>query len=188
MLALRRRGARRALRIALAVVGVLILAWAVAMYVLVIDPSVQKPAHVDAVVVLGGASVDGRLTRGVELVTEGYASQLVVSHPVSDDTRITHFCDQPLAGVQMSCFVPEPSTTQGEAREIRTLAAQRGWHKIMVVTSQYHIDRARLIIQRCYKGDLLMINAMHPTFGEWAGQLLYQTGAWAKALTVTTSC
>jgi aminopeptidase-like protein len=51
----------------------------------------------------------------------------------------------------------------GEAELLARLAAARGWHRVDVVTSQYHVVRARLLIARCYRGQLRVVGA-HDTF------------------------
>ena len=55
--------------------------------------------------------------------------------------------------------VPEPSTTRGEAREVARLAAERGWQRIFVVTSSYHVPRARLIFRRGLMCELAFVSA-----------------------------
>ena len=84
---------------------------------------------------------------------------------------------------QVICFQPEPRTTQGEAREIARLAGQHGWKSIIVVTSKYHISRARLIVDRCMPGTVRMVDTpAKPSLRGWAYQFAYQTGGFAKAV------
>jgi uncharacterized SAM-binding protein YcdF (DUF218 family) len=80
------------------------------------------------------------------------------------------------------CFTPDPYSTQGEARWIGREAKERGWDSIAVVTSTYHVRRARMIVERCYHGRLAMIGA-HPPLGnrvvgvawEWPKSVVYLT-------------
>jgi uncharacterized SAM-binding protein YcdF (DUF218 family) len=160
----------------------LVIAWAVAAYLVIVDPAINRPSHADAIVVLGGATVDGRLTEGLRLVREGYASTILISTPGPNGASIQRACADPIRHVTVICFVPKPKTTQGEAREIRAQSAAHGWQTVLVVTSRYHVSRARLIIGRCYSGRVLMVAAHTPSIGEWAYNLVYQTGAYAKAL------
>ena len=82
-----------------------------------------------------------------------------------------------LAGVSVTCFTPNPATTQGEAQEIRRLAAAQHWNTIIVVTSTYHVSRARMIIERCFDGRLEVVAARtHISLLDWAYQFAYQTG------------
>ena len=83
----------------------------------------------------------------------------------------------------MICFQPDPTTTRGEAEEIGRLARQHHWHSVIVVTSTYHVSRARLIVERCMPGTVLMVAAPgKPSLEGWGYQFLYQTGGFAKAL------
>ena len=62
------------------------------------------------------------------------------------------------------------------------MAAQHHWHSVIVVTSKYHVSRARMIIDRCLPGKLMVIAAPgRPSPGTWAYQFLYQTGGYARA-------
>ena len=50
-------------------------------------------------------------------------------------------------------------STRGEARAIGRLARRHHWTSIDVVTSRFHVFRARLVIRRCYDGALHMVGA-----------------------------
>jgi uncharacterized SAM-binding protein YcdF (DUF218 family) len=106
----------------------------------------------DAVVVLSGTNQ--RLSVGQRLVREGYAPLLVVSR--STDPTVA---EQRACASGALCFRAEPYSTRGEARAIARLAAARGWRTVDVVTSQFHVFRARILIRRCYHGGLRMIGA-----------------------------
>jgi uncharacterized SAM-binding protein YcdF (DUF218 family) len=56
-------------------------------------------------------------------------------------------------------FVPDPSSTRGEARAVAGLAAERGWRSVLAVTSSYHVPRTRLIFARALKCDLDVLSA-----------------------------
>lgn len=178
---------RRILRFA-AVIGALFALWLVACFVFVVHPRTSAPQHVDAIFVLGPPSANGRFDYATQLVAEGYTRNLVISAGPYEDKSIKAACRNGLAGASVTCFFPVPTTTQGEARKIRELVAQHGWQSVMVVTSRYHVSRARFIIGRCYSGRLLMAApggaiSLH----DWGYEFLYQTGAFAKAV-VHPSC
>jgi hypothetical protein len=63
---------------------------------------------------------------------------------------------------EVVAVVPEPSTTRGEARAVSGLAADRGWREILVVTSTYHLPRARLIFRRRVVCQLAFVSAGCP--------------------------
>lgn len=166
--------------------SLLVLVVAVAGYPVLVRPQVDPVTHADAVVVLGGSNHDGRVQRGLELVRSGVADELVLSNPYRDPTTLTaRTCRSHEPGVQITCFVPEPSTTQGEAEAIAELAQARGWTSVVVVTAVFHISRARWIIERCYDGRLSMtVPDSQPSPLQWIYQYAYQIGAYAKASVV----
>jgi uncharacterized SAM-binding protein YcdF (DUF218 family) len=60
------------------------------------------------------------------------------------------------------------------------LARQRHWNNVVVVTSTYHVTRARMLIERCYDGDFDVVGATPPAnplhraaaiAHEWVGML-----------------
>jgi uncharacterized SAM-binding protein YcdF (DUF218 family) len=117
----------------------------------------DRPARADAVVVLSGTNE--RLPVGERLVREGYAPLLVVSrsdHPSAAERRACR------SGAL--CFRAQPYSTRGEARAIARLAAARHWRAVDVVTSQFHVFRARILIKRCYSGSLRMVGAGEPVW------------------------
>jgi uncharacterized SAM-binding protein YcdF (DUF218 family) len=148
----------------------------------IVHPAHDAVSKADAIVVLGPPKAQNRFPEALRLAEQGYASNLVVSVNLSVPD-IKRMCANPPDGLHMVCFNPVPATTRGEAREIKALADRNGWHRVIVVTSTYHISRARMIVQRCYHGDLLMVPASGSISpGDWAFQYLYQTAGYAKAL------
>jgi uncharacterized SAM-binding protein YcdF (DUF218 family) len=138
----------------------LVAAWLVAAIVLFAVHHDDRPARADAVVVLAGSKY--RLPVGIRLVREGYAPLLVVSrgHTGALERRV---CSG-RTGLRVLCLDARPSSTRGEARAIGRLARSRGWRRIDVVTSQFHVFRARMLIRRCYHGGLRMVRAKQ---AEW---------------------
>lgn len=179
---------RRRLVRTLAALAAVLLLWLVACYVVVVRPRVDAPQAADAIVVLGPPEANGRYERGLELLRDGYAHTLVLSgvNRYHHDMQAT--CRNGVPGDTVLCFYPDPKTTQGEAEEIRTLAASLHWRSIIVVTSRYHLTRARMIVQRCFSGTVSMVDTGRPiSLSKWGYEFLYQTGAFAKAL-VKRSC
>lgn len=181
------RGARglrlRVRRLVLRGVLLLILLWLVGGYLLVAQPTVNRPVKVDAILVLGSPLVDDRLQTATRLIDQHLASTLVVSVSSPDKYGARPVCQHQPAGYRVVCFSPSPATTQGEAREIGRLVRTNHWTSIMVVTSRYHVSRARLIIDRCVQAKVLMVAAPgHPSAGTWVYQFLYQSGAFVKAV------
>jgi uncharacterized SAM-binding protein YcdF (DUF218 family) len=92
-------------------------------------------------------------------------------------------CTAPQEGFNVTCFQPHPATTRGEAEQVRDLARQHGRTSVVVVTSTYHVSRARMIFQRCLDGRLFVVAARRDiSVFTWVYQYLYQTGAYVKAV------
>lgn len=60
---------------------------------------------------------------------------------------------------EIVCFSADPFNTRGEARMVSQLAAARGWTELLVVTSDYHVRRVRLVFSRCFRGRLVVVGA-----------------------------
>jgi uncharacterized SAM-binding protein YcdF (DUF218 family) len=114
-----------------------------------------SPRGADAIVSLDGDR-PRRLRKAVELAAEGVAPTLVVVRAEAVAPELLKAPDLPF---ELLSVVPEPSTTRGEAREVARLASDRGWRRILVVTSTYHIPRARLIFRRGLSCELVFVSA-----------------------------
>ncbi len=115
-------------------------------------PTSDAPGRADAVVVLSGSNHD-RLPRGLALMRARIAPLLVVS----DGLRTAPGLCGRRTPYRVLCIRPEPFSTKGEAEAIARLARDRGWRTVDVVTSRYHVFRARIIVKRCFDGALRMV-------------------------------
>jgi uncharacterized SAM-binding protein YcdF (DUF218 family) len=113
------------------------------------------------------------------LIAEGISDTLVISDGLDPGwVEAVALCKSRRA----ICFTPDPYSTQGEARWIAQEAKERGWDSVVVVTSSYHVRRSRMIVERCFHGDLAVVGA-HPPFGnrvigvawEWPKSVYYLT-------------
>jgi uncharacterized SAM-binding protein YcdF (DUF218 family) len=139
------------------VVALLVLAWIVALVALFVVDHGDSPARADAVFVLSGSPT--RLPVGIRLVREGYAPLLVVDRTRPDPTDLEERACRQQLSIQVLCVRAEPYSTVGEAETLARLAAARGWRSVDVVTSEYHVLRARLLMRRCYHGRLRVVSA-----------------------------
>lgn len=142
-------------RLLLAAVVVSLAATSVALFVVREDDPV---ARADAVVVLFGNRQ--RLPVGVELVERGVAPVLVVSEGRDPAWRSPGLCDR--RDIRVLCPVTGEKSTRGEARLVGQLARERGWGSLVVVTSRFHLFRARLLVERCHGGRLALVGAPQP--------------------------
>ncbi len=136
----------------------------------------------DAVVVLGQPDSQA-LDLAQSLVDQGISSKLVLLSPWGEPPQ----CADPPAGVTVTCVVPDPKTTQGDARAIRDLAEQNGWHSLVVVTWATHVTRSRRLIEACYSGTLMMTGYSLGPDGGGLEELAHQVGGYAKSL-LTPGC
>jgi uncharacterized SAM-binding protein YcdF (DUF218 family) len=169
--------------------AVLVGAWLVLSYFVYLRPHIDPvPAHADAVLVLSGAR--RRLPPALALVRRGVAPVLVLSS-VAREPRWKAVHDLCRAGryraARVVCFEARPYSTRGEAETFSRLAAARGWHSVVVVTSTFHVSRARMLFRRCYRGALAMRGSSEPWWqlpGDWASE----TAKFAVQLTVARGC
>lgn len=155
---------------------------------LFVFPSTDPPGRADAVVVLSGGR-NSRLDPALKLMRRGVAPVLVISGAGLDEDwlKAHRLCADGAPGFRVVCFDPKPYSTRGEARAITRLARARGWRTIDVVTSRYHVFRARMVIERCYRGPLAMIGT---STGAWATFVSWFS-EWSKLLyqvTIQRSC
>jgi uncharacterized SAM-binding protein YcdF (DUF218 family) len=146
----------------LIVLGILVAAWLATALVLFAAPHGDTaPKRADVVVVLSGAR-DERLDPALRLVRSRVAPTLAISGVAHDPKweKARFLCGHGATGFRVVCFSPRPYSTQGEARTIARLARANGWHRIVVVTSGYHVFRARMLFERCLpSGDRLWVVA-----------------------------
>ena len=85
------------------------------------------------------------------------------------------------------CFHARPYSTRGEAETVARIAAARHWRSLVVVTSTYHVRRAKMLFERCFRGRVQAVGA-HYGLSELPALL---PSEWAKlvyALTVARDC
>jgi hypothetical protein len=172
----------RVARISAITVLVLFVVWVIGGVFVLVRPHVNHPQHSDAIVLLGPPDVNGRLEAARGLLDQHVADTLVISLNSPKQWRARELCAHPPAGTHVSCFHAVPATTRGEAEEIRRLARQHGWKSITIVTSTYHISRARMIVKRCFNGRLDMVAAHKGiSLWSWPYQYAYQSAGYLKA-------
>jgi uncharacterized SAM-binding protein YcdF (DUF218 family) len=163
----------------LIVVEVLLVALvAASLYLFIFVPS-AKPKHADAIVVL--SSDRPRYDAGLRLYRQHVAPTLVLSLPAFEGSgggRCPRFA---------LCFRADPYSTRGEAQAVARLAQKRGWRRIVVVTSRYHLRRARILFRRCTPAELLFVAAPAPT-SAYLTSIPLEWGKMAVQLTAQRGC
>jgi hypothetical protein len=177
-------------RIITIVAGAFVLAFIALTLRLFVFPDLNAPQKSDAIVMLGGNGA-GPFDKAVQLADDGWAPNLVFSlNPYeSCEPSIIHLPPFRVPrNEHIYCFRPNPSTTQGEAREIAHLASLHHWKRVIVVMPTTQASRARLRIGRCYPGQVLEVGVTPPGFWAWIRGITYEWGAMVKALVLQPSC
>lgn len=155
-----------------------------------VNPATDDPGTADAIFVLGGGG--NRVQYAVDLVRRGVAEHAVFASSYVEDERVwaARPCntrrppDVPDTAV-FECFEPDPGTTRGEAQLLRDLAEERGWETVVVVVSTDQVTRARRLIERCWDGEIRIVDVDH--HDPWWRRAIYEWGAGLKA-TVVRGC
>lgn len=119
---------------------------------------VDEPAeHADAIIVLGDDNYTGdRAAHAAELYRQGLAPLVVASgRLLRPKVGLAELIVRDLQahGVPSRSVIPFSSraeNTQEEAEALKPLVAHRDWKRVLVVTSNYHTRRARLIFARVF--------------------------------------
>jgi uncharacterized SAM-binding protein YcdF (DUF218 family) len=173
-----------ALVLVLLAAGLLWLAASLYLFALPHDDPVRQA---DALVVLGSGPHGERFRKAAELRGQHVARNLVVSEPKASRgwVRLRAWC----SGGQALCFRARPFTTRGEARQVARLAKEHGWKSIIIVTSRYHVVRARLLYERCFHDKIMVVGASsgkRPL--EWLGRVVHEWGGLLYAVTLGRGC
>ena len=122
-------------------------------------PSLDRPLRADAVIVLAGDRTP-RLDRGLALMRAGVSRTLVISDGLDPLwPAANRLCVEGGGSFRVVCFRPKPYSTRGEARGFAGLARENGWRSVVVVTSTFHVTRARMLFRRCFDGRVQGVGA-----------------------------
>jgi uncharacterized SAM-binding protein YcdF (DUF218 family) len=126
---------------------------------------VEDPlAHSDAILVLSDDNFSGdRATSAAELFRAGWAPVIVASgRLLRPYAGISELMDKDLQsrGVPAAAIVKFPQNaedTREEAMALRGLVVGRGWHRVLLVTSNYHARRARYIFRKIFPSSIELL-------------------------------
>ena len=164
----------------------------------ILNPSTGPVHHSNAVISL--APGQNRMPTSLQLLEEGVAHDLYISwsgNPAPEGSTVlpefqleTDICsDHSVQNV--SCFVPKPISTLGEALTMRTIASEKQWKSVTVVTSSYHVFRTSYIFSRCLPGVKVQVVAAPTDLspGEWLFRVAYENASLVKAfIQVPAAC
>ncbi len=166
----RRKFARLLVLLAAAVLAAFVATLPFAGRLLVAEDRLEKA---DVLIVLSGAPVD-RWLEAADLYLEGFAPRILLSpgridsagriarsrgvrlmteaEAVRDALEQLHVPDDAILVMPGSM-----DNTADEAHAAHLMAAQNGWKRLIVVTSQYHSRRTRFAFQREFRGTPVTI-------------------------------
>lgn len=147
-------------------------------------PAQGMPAHVNAIIVLGGQG--DRVGKGLELARQGRAAFLVISLGLPTANPPSVCASHPQA-FRVICFDPDPGTTQGEAEYMGRLAKHYHWSSVALVTTPDQDTRARVRFGRCTAGSIYVVTTPLP-LSLWPYEIAYQWAALFKAVVLQRSC
>lgn len=154
---------------------------------LFVFPKTDSPRRADAVIVLAGARKP-RLNKGLELMRKKVAPTLVISDaPVYGWPEAKRLCEG-RATYKVLCFRPEPYSTRGEAEHIAELVDQHRWRSIVVVTSTFHVTRARMLVKRCVDDAKVYVVGADYALADTPRYVLSEWGKFFYAQTVKRGC
>lgn len=176
----------RHLRHTAAICAAIFSTWILAGIWLFVAPAGDTPERTDVLFVLGPP--DERIDYAEQLMQQGGAVTLAVSSPVDQSGQFVAPICRETRAYRIVCFHPEPFTTQGEARALQAMSQEHGWQSANVLTAQHHVTRAKVLIERCYKGDFRMVQFdAKLVVTSWPFLYVYHTAAFVK-VALNPSC
>ena len=166
----------------------LLLVLALSTARLFVWPPEDAPAGADAVVMFVGGRGE-RLAAAERLMAEGRAPNLVIPNGMAPEWPAGNRACSEERQYDVHCPRPDPDTTRGEARTIAALAKDKGWTRVIVVTSSYQLTRARLLLERCFDGEVHAERAKPGlSLVTWAQRIAHEWLGWAHAMTIERGC
>ncbi len=167
----RSRRRRRRLLLALGAIVVLFVAATLALFVFA---PTDQPRHVNGILSLNGGDEPAREAKAVSLAEKGYAPVILFSQ----GSRANDTSCPKVPGISVVCFFDVTNNTRGEARWAGRYAESHHWHSLMIVPGRVQATRARLLVERCFSGQVVVVPATEPlraipadALHEWGGLL-----------------
>lgn len=178
----RRRRHRRVLLATLAIFSLVGILFIAATLHYIVFPPQDQPRYVDGIVSFNGPDEGARTELAISLTEKGYAPVLLFSRgsAASDSSCPT------APRIKIVCFVDASGNTRGEAEWAGRYAEQHDWHSLMIVPGRGQATRARLLTERCFSGQVVVVPAVEsrPPLSE----IVHEWGGLFDALVVHRSC
>jgi hypothetical protein len=166
----------------IAILALLAAVFLVATSVLFVWPATDQPRHVDGILSLNGNNEGSRFDTTVALAEKGYAPVLLFSQGAANTT-----CPK-VRKVSVVCFAPNPDQTIGEIKFGAEYARRHGWHSLMIVSGRAQVTEARLLMERCFSGQIVMVPAPRVYLTQLPLEIIHEWGGLAKAVLSDERC
>jgi len=163
--------------------GTFVVVFVAATLALFVYPPTDLPRHVDGILSLNGGDEEAREALAVSLAEKGYAPVLLFSQ----GSRANDSPCPKVPGVSVVCFFDVTNNTRGEARWAAQYAEHHHWHSLLIVPSRVQATRARLLVERCFSGQVVVVPATEP-LRNFPGDVLHQWGGLLAALLIYRGC
>ena len=163
--------------------GTVVVVFVAATVGLFISPPTDLPQHVDGILSLNGHGEPAREALAVSLAEKGYAPVLLFSQGVSTNNTP---CPK-VPRVSVVCFADVTNNTRGEARWAAQYAERHHWHSLLIVPSRTQATRARLLVERCFSGQVVVVPSAEPLW-ETPADVVHEWGGVLAALAIYRGC
>jgi uncharacterized SAM-binding protein YcdF (DUF218 family) len=146
--------------------ALIVIAWAAGfvLFMLSIGKPLDPARHTDAIVVLTGGS--GRMDRGIALMQQGAAKRMLVSGTDPDVRPIELALRYKVPLKLFTCCIDlghEAVDTRSNAEETAEWVEAHGFHTVRLVTSDWHMPRAKLELRNALPDDVTLQGDGVPT-------------------------
>ncbi len=142
----------------------------------------------DAIVVFAGGTGE-RLEVVQELLDSGVAPNVVIPNGLSSGSLDANAMCLDEARANVYCPALSDGDTRSEARLIGRLATEHRWQRLVMVTSDYHVERARLRLGRCFDGVVVAVAADSDLgTGDRAAKMVHELFGHLEARVVQRGC
>ena len=163
--------------------GIFLVVFVLATLALFVSPQTDLPTHVDGILSLNGPDEGAREALAVSLADKGYARVLLFSQ----GSRANDSPCPKVPRVSVICFFDVTNNTRGEARWAGQYAERHHWNSLLIVPGRVQATRARLLVERCFPGQVVVVPATEP-LGNFPGDIVHEWGGLFAALLIYRGC
>lgn len=138
------------------------------------QPGGQRCAAADAIVAISGGDTDARTLEAIRLYKAGWSDRLIFSGAAEDKTSISNAAamraQAVVAGVPEAAITLDEfaSDTAGNAADLKAIATQGNFTRIILVTSPYHQRRASMEFERTLGPSVAIVSHSTPDDRYWS--------------------